>query len=187
MHALPGLLLPDMDIESLVGQNIRRLRLERGLTQEALAFDVGVAARHLGRIERGSISSTIGVLSRIAQVLECPLTRLVQDDESAMPPNLPRGRYAGRSAFAPRGVEHQAPYQLQEPPAPDWEGPDPGIEQLRRILLEGARGKYMTALDQMIAEMAREAGGEQNLTEAQRENIRLARAWALAKDTEDKD
>jgi len=51
------------------GRNIRRLRLERELSQEALAAEAGIAMRHLGRIERGQANPTLDVLEKIAGVL----------------------------------------------------------------------------------------------------------------------
>lgn len=58
-----------MDWERIVAANIKRLRLERGLSQEALAHDAGIAMRHLGRIERGQGNPTVAVLGRLAGVL----------------------------------------------------------------------------------------------------------------------
>lgn len=58
-----------MDWERIVGGNIKRLRRERGLSQEVLAHDADIAMRHLGRIERGEGNPTVAVLGRIAGVL----------------------------------------------------------------------------------------------------------------------
>lgn len=58
-----------MDWEKIVGANIKRLRKERGLSQEALAGEAGLAMRHLGRIERGEGNPTVAVLGKLAEVL----------------------------------------------------------------------------------------------------------------------
>lgn len=58
-----------MEWEKIVGANIRRLRKERGLSQEALAGEAGLAMRHLGRIERGEGNPTVAILGRLADVL----------------------------------------------------------------------------------------------------------------------
>nr|WP_316628206.1 helix-turn-helix transcriptional regulator [uncultured Brevundimonas sp.] len=58
-----------MEWEKIVGANIRRLRKERGLSQEALAGEAGLAMRHLGRIERGEGNPTVAVLGKLADVL----------------------------------------------------------------------------------------------------------------------
>jgi transcriptional regulator with XRE-family HTH domain len=56
--------------EEIIGANVRRLRVDRGLSQEALAGEAGLALRHLGRIERGEGNPTIAMVGRIAEVLE---------------------------------------------------------------------------------------------------------------------
>lgn len=58
-----------MEWEKIVGANVRRLRKERGLSQESLAGDAGLAMRHLGRIERGEGNPTVAILARLAAVL----------------------------------------------------------------------------------------------------------------------
>ena len=42
-----------MMIERVVGQNVRRIRLERGVSQEALAYDAEIDRSYLGSLERG--------------------------------------------------------------------------------------------------------------------------------------
>ncbi|MBX3478411.1 MAG: helix-turn-helix transcriptional regulator [Brevundimonas sp.] len=59
-----------MEWEKIVGANVRRLRKERGLSQEALAGEAGLAMRHLGRIERGEGNPTVAVLARLAEVMK---------------------------------------------------------------------------------------------------------------------
>lgn len=58
-----------MEWEQIVGANVRRLRKERGLSQESLAGEAGLAMRHLGRIERGQGNPTVAVLAKLAEVL----------------------------------------------------------------------------------------------------------------------
>ena len=60
------------------GGVIHRLRLERGITQEALAFRADVTISALARIERGGVASPkIGTLRKIATALDMSLTALV--------------------------------------------------------------------------------------------------------------
>jgi len=59
-----------MEWEKIVGANVGRLRRERGLSQETLAGEAGLAMRHLGRIERGEGNPTVRVLAMIATVLK---------------------------------------------------------------------------------------------------------------------
>ena len=58
-----------MEWEKVVGENVRRLRKERGLTQEQLALSADLDLRYLGGIERGEHNPTVSVLGRFADVL----------------------------------------------------------------------------------------------------------------------
>lgn len=53
----------------MVGKNVRRLRLERGLTQEQLAFEAEIDLTYLGGIERGRRNPSLGVLVRLSEAL----------------------------------------------------------------------------------------------------------------------
>jgi len=57
------------DWDRIVGGNVRRLRLERGLTQEALAHEVGISTRYVGMLERAEKSATVRVLGKAAAAL----------------------------------------------------------------------------------------------------------------------
>jgi len=69
-----------MDWRQIVGRNIRRLREERGLTQEKLAVDSEIDLTYLGGIERGRRNPSLLVLVRIASALEVQLTRIVDGE-----------------------------------------------------------------------------------------------------------
>ncbi|HRO33057.1 MAG TPA: helix-turn-helix transcriptional regulator [Brevundimonas sp.] len=58
-----------MQLAQTFGQNVRRLRLDRGLTLEALADEVGLAYTYVGQIERGQRNPTLGVVEKIAAAL----------------------------------------------------------------------------------------------------------------------
>ena len=54
----------------VVGENVRRRRQARGLTQEALAHEAGVALGPLlGGIERGQRNPTVEMVGKIAAAL----------------------------------------------------------------------------------------------------------------------
>ncbi|RYG80360.1 MAG: XRE family transcriptional regulator [Alphaproteobacteria bacterium] len=55
--------------EDRVGENIRRLRRAKGLSQEALAHESGMAMRYLAGIERGEENPSLAFLVRIATAL----------------------------------------------------------------------------------------------------------------------
>ena len=58
------------DINSEVGFNIRRIREERGLSQEELAALAGLHRAYVGQIERGEKNIGLKNLQKIAQALE---------------------------------------------------------------------------------------------------------------------
>lgn len=65
--------------EAVVGSNVRRLRKERGLTQEKLSLDADIDLRYLGGIERGENNPSVAVLGRLANVLGVHPSALLQD------------------------------------------------------------------------------------------------------------
>lgn len=80
-----------MDIDQLVARNIRRSRLNRRISQEALADEAGLNRSYMGALERGEKSPTVRTLALIASALGVSVADLVSLDSSPMPPNLPRG------------------------------------------------------------------------------------------------
>jgi len=58
-----------MDMRKLVGENIRRFRLEKGLTQEDLAEQAGFSQQYISGLERGMRNPTVVTLFEIGQVL----------------------------------------------------------------------------------------------------------------------
>ena len=58
-----------MGLEQVFGTNVRRLRKDRGLTQEALAHEVEIDVSYLGQIERGERNPTLSVVERFAAAL----------------------------------------------------------------------------------------------------------------------
>jgi len=58
-----------MEWAKIVGENVRRLRRSRGLTQESLALDAAIDLTYLGGIERGRRNPSVEVLGRPANAL----------------------------------------------------------------------------------------------------------------------
>jgi transcriptional regulator with XRE-family HTH domain len=61
-----------------MGRQIRALRMERGLSQAALAKRAKITREYVNKIEAGQYDPTVGVLRRIAKALEVPVTELLQ-------------------------------------------------------------------------------------------------------------
>lgn len=58
-----------MDIQRRVGRNVRRLRRERGLSQEELGFEAELHRTYISGVERGIRNPTILIIEKIAAAL----------------------------------------------------------------------------------------------------------------------
>ncbi len=61
-----------------IGNNLKEIRLLRGLTQEDLASKVQVSQAMIAQMERGSKSISIPLGKEIAKVLNCSLEDLAK-------------------------------------------------------------------------------------------------------------
>jgi transcriptional regulator with XRE-family HTH domain len=70
-----------MGLKQTVARNVRRLRLERGYTQEELSELAGINRNYTGMIERGERSPTVDILEKLAKALKIdPVTLLTAWD-----------------------------------------------------------------------------------------------------------
>jgi transcriptional regulator with XRE-family HTH domain len=60
-----------------VARNIRRIRVARGLSQEALAEDAEIDRTYVSRLERNLENPTVLVLERLAAALKCKIGDLL--------------------------------------------------------------------------------------------------------------
>lgn len=67
-----------MRLAKTFGMNIRRIRKDRDLSQEALADEVGLAVTYVGQIERGLRNPTLDVVERFAKALGVKPVDLLQ-------------------------------------------------------------------------------------------------------------
>ena len=65
------------EIIKAVGSRIRELRVQSGISQEALSNEADIPLSQIGRIERGETNPTISTLYVIAQALGTELKELV--------------------------------------------------------------------------------------------------------------
>ena len=65
-----------------LGNNIRAIRSEKGISQEDLAFKINSARNFIGCIERAEKAPTIITLARIANALGIKLSKLVENVDS---------------------------------------------------------------------------------------------------------
>ncbi len=60
-----------------IGKNIKKIRVNKDMTQEALAFDAGVNRAYIGYIERGERNPSTETLSKISKALKVSLGDLL--------------------------------------------------------------------------------------------------------------
>lgn len=63
-------------ISKRVGKRIKAVRLERGMTQEQVAFEAGLNRAFIGYIERGERNPSTETIAKIAKVLGVELNDL---------------------------------------------------------------------------------------------------------------
>ncbi len=82
-----------MRMRELVGRNIERLRIDRGLTQEALAHKAKLDQAHVARIERANINVTVDVLDKLTKALRVRPADLFEPLRAGLkrPAPLPKG------------------------------------------------------------------------------------------------
>lgn len=67
-----------MDMRALVGENVKRLRIKRGLTQEQLAEKSGFTQQYLSDLEKGKRNPTIVSIYELALALDATHLDLVR-------------------------------------------------------------------------------------------------------------
>jgi transcriptional regulator with XRE-family HTH domain len=88
-----------MNVKSLVGWNLRRMRLEKAISQEALGLLVGCEPSYVGRIERGTENTTIETLGAFAEALDVNIAGFFVEpaDPKTALPTLKPGRKPKRA------------------------------------------------------------------------------------------
>lgn len=61
------------------GNNLRELRIQKGLTQEDLAFEAELDLTQIGRIERGVTNTSISIAYKLAKALKVNIKLLFEN------------------------------------------------------------------------------------------------------------
>ena len=68
-----------MDIRNKFGQQVKKLRLERGLSQEKLAYEADLDRTYIPSIEKGERNVSITVIEKIAKALKVKISDLFDE------------------------------------------------------------------------------------------------------------
>lgn len=67
-----------MDLRDVFASNLRRLRNERGLSQDDLAYEAEVSRSYLSQLEKGAFFASLRIIGRLATVLKIEPAELLK-------------------------------------------------------------------------------------------------------------
>ena len=76
---MPGKRTPRGPLRDVLAKNMRTLRRARGLSQEALADEIGIDRAYCGSVERAERNVSIDNVARIAKALAVEPWKLLKD------------------------------------------------------------------------------------------------------------
>ena len=79
---------------ALFAWNLKRIRIERGISQERLAADAGVDRAYISELERKEGNATLDFLDKVAECLEVPLVEFFREPEPGA--KKPKSMLGGR-------------------------------------------------------------------------------------------
>jgi XRE family aerobic/anaerobic benzoate catabolism transcriptional regulator len=128
-----------------LGDRVRALRAQRGMTRKALASAAAVSERHLANLESGQGNASVLLLRQLAHALGCTIAELVGEESPGSREwpairALLHGRDEGTLARA-----RAALVDLLGGPAPD-------PARMQRVALIGLRGAGKSTLGHMLAD-----------------------------------
>jgi len=68
-----------MDIKKIFGENLKRLRLEKGISQESLALSADLDRTYIPSIEKGERNVSITVVEKLANALNVNISEFFKD------------------------------------------------------------------------------------------------------------
>jgi XRE family aerobic/anaerobic benzoate catabolism transcriptional regulator len=127
-----------------LGERVRGLRNQRGMTRKGLAAAAGVSERHLGNLELGTGNASVLILLQVAQALKCTPAELLMEDARSPEWMLIRELLENQDEATLRRV--------REAVAPIVNGVVQGAARSRRVALIGLRGAGKSTLGQLLAQ-----------------------------------
>ena len=71
-----------MNLRQRVAQNLKRIRIENGLSQEDLADRAGLYRNYIGMVERQENSPTVDTLEALADALQVDAAEILRADDA---------------------------------------------------------------------------------------------------------
>ena len=127
-----------------LGERLRTLRNQRGMTRKALAAHARVSERYLAQLEAGKGNGSIVLLRRIASAIGLPVTQLLHDGAEPPLDFLLLSQFLER--LSPPALANARKLLLKH-----FSEPSEGLRR-RRIALIGLRGGGKSTLGRLLAE-----------------------------------
>lgn len=68
-----------MDLREVFAANLRRLRAEKGLSQDDLAYEAEVSRSYLSQLEKGAFYASLKIVGKLATVLQVEPADLLKE------------------------------------------------------------------------------------------------------------
>lgn len=127
-----------------VGQRVRTLRNQRGMSRKALVQHARISERYLAQLELGKGNCSIVLLRRIARAIGVPVTQLVQEGAEPALDLVLLSQFLER--LSPKALTDARDLLLQHFSDPSHD------QRRRRIALIGLRGGGKSTLGRLLAE-----------------------------------
>jgi len=59
-----------MDLRGVFATNLRRIRHEKGMSQDDLAYEADMSRSYLSQLEKGAFYASLKIIGRLAKVLQ---------------------------------------------------------------------------------------------------------------------
>jgi transcriptional regulator with XRE-family HTH domain len=67
-----------MDLREVLATNLRRLRHEKGLSQDDLAYEAEVSRSYLSQLEKGAFYASLKIIGKLAEALNVEAAELLR-------------------------------------------------------------------------------------------------------------
>jgi XRE family transcriptional regulator, aerobic/anaerobic benzoate catabolism transcriptional regulator len=136
--------MSDTDFLGRLGERVREVRAQRGMTRKMLAQDSGVSLRYLAQLETGNGNISILLLRQIAHALNMPLEDLIAEHAGRSVEMTLLHQFLTQLPPQDLGRAHQLLLERFATAA--------GQDRRNRIALIGLRGAGKTTLGRRLAE-----------------------------------